>query len=293
MKIKRNIIPAVLLITAVMFTACAKKTDKVLDNPQKYKSAQADLFSTTFEEAEAQYILPKTLDEFIESCHAVALVEVESVTPVDKNFDVVTCRVEKDYFGNINYWGMDEGYIKFYPTDDGRYKVGERRFFFMYAFGTNTFPNVKYYEADPMVRLKLNDDGTMEVFTEFLDHYGITSDLDMDAYLEDYADGHMKPSIEDPLRYYSYEEALENSTRIIKVEVTGRENFSYLVDRIYVNIIENLSSEGQTGNDSILIPEAAVCESEKEYVILLDEKDDVISPEYSIMSVEKYEELIG
>lgn len=288
----KSIYLAIFSLIIALLTACSPRTVDIA--PQYHANISENVSLTTNSVDDSTSV--GTLDELISYCSAVALVEITDITAYNSHELEHNCRVITDYFGNLNYSGMDNGYITLQTTgEESWYQVGDLAILFLTAQASESFPYVLYFDADNFCRVKLLDDGTLEIFaTDAQLTYGVSSDTDLNEYITAYAKTHTKPAIEAIAAYSSYENAVLNSAVAINVTVNTRSEYTKYLDKIDVTVGTVLFGETDylpNNTYTIRVPKNAVTVPGEDYVILLNENGRVIISDYTIMTAEQYAQL--
>ena len=83
----------------------------------------------------------RNIDYVLDHCKAAVLAEIVSCEEYYAEEREYTCRIIHDYFGNINYEGMESGYITVLE-DEGVYKAGDTAFLFLNYLASPYFPYI-------------------------------------------------------------------------------------------------------------------------------------------------------
>ena len=227
------------------------------------------------------------LHNFIKSGNALALVEVEEVRPFLRG-DQALCRVEKDYYDNLNYKGSDEGYIYIY-TDEGAFSEGERRYLVLQGMDILVYPHIVYAPRDGGFDMFENEDGTISIEeTKGPIAYDITNDTDIDALFTDIAQSSKTPFIEFLERPGSYSEMLNIADNALRVKIIGMDEKSeYFYTVTFIILDEDVTGEYEKGENYIqYLTNANECEIDGEYMLFL--YDGQCLGDYALMPYAEY-----
>ena len=144
----------------------------------------------------------KVLEDYLEECEAAVKVEVTEVT--EKNlFNVYyTCRVVEDYFKNLNYYGMEDGYINVYDSDIN-YEVGDVAYMFLTGEMLKGYKHICYlqlsdvagYIDTKIVKGKIVP--VIEIYSAVSENnvYGLEKRQDIEREIINYAKDNSKPLV--------------------------------------------------------------------------------------------------
>ena len=87
----------------------------------------------------------KTLRDYLEECEAAVKVEIVEIENKNEFSVRYICRVDEDYFGNVNYYGMEETHISVYDSKMN-YSVGDEAYMFLTAENIKGYKHIAYLQ---------------------------------------------------------------------------------------------------------------------------------------------------
>jgi len=142
---------AILLLCCLVLTlcACGKEETPVRDISGSPGAAMVDnsLYTegTDIQSVYDNLYQVKTLQDYLEECEAAVKVEIVEIERKNEFSVRYVCRVDEDYFDNINYYGMEENYISVYDSEMN-YSVGDEAYMFLTAENIKGYKHIAYLQ---------------------------------------------------------------------------------------------------------------------------------------------------
>lgn len=160
-----------LLVFCMLFSACSNQNsnrDNAVRNDTDFSSASTDLTETeeTYPHPNSFTAPVRTVDEYLDNCKAAVKVEIVDTVELYELNVYYTCRVIEDYFGNLNYFGMEEGYINVYDSII-KYEPGDIAYMFLKAEDITSYPHIVYLQLsykNGYVRTKYEDGKFVSIY---------------------------------------------------------------------------------------------------------------------------------
>lgn len=196
----------IVIFSALIVTLCACSAPSVRDISGS-RGEEMIVNSLYTEKTDVQALLDelyqvKELKDYLEECEAAVKVEVTEVT--EKNiFNVYyTCRIVEDYFENLNYYGMEDGYINVYDSEIN-YEVGDVAYMFLTGEELKGYKHICYlqlpavagYIDTKIVKGKIVP--VVEIYSAVSEKnvYGLEKRQDLETEIINYAKDHSKPLV--------------------------------------------------------------------------------------------------
>ena len=228
----------------------------------------------------------RNIDYVLDHCEAAILAEIIRCDEYYAEEREYTCRVIHDYFGNINFEGMESGYITVLE-DDGVYKVGDQVFLFLNHIASPYFPYIVYIPADYYCQITLTNNNTLSFFAPDIEefHYGLAEDFDLSEYIFQYAAQHEKRAIIGRTVYTNGETAREAADAMLCIAILERSEQTKYVDKIIANVVSVLKGTRDYEQNRVIlyIPKEVECIIGKQYFVLIDKRDDLLAGNYSML----------
>lgn len=225
---------SVLLLAALVLSLCACSTKDAQDSISYNDNSEFSLSDGDMENAgKAEKVNVKTPIECLDACYAAARVEIADLEIINQFSYRYVCKVIEDYFGNLDYRGMDEGYISLYCSHRS-YETGDTAHLFLRASEDIVYPHVLYFSLPSTLGFtdtKDSENGFVQVgnYTiyngveplEGNDIFGIPASADLDSIIREYVKEHPKDTLEGLFPdIQSYEDMEELATEIWLIKPT-------------------------------------------------------------------------
>lgn len=227
------------------------------------------------------------LTALIKRGNALVLLEVVDVKPFISG-DQVLCRVEKDYWGNLNYYGTEEGYIYVY-SHSNEFEVGDMPYLILYGSDSQLYPHIRYGQRDSDFNVMYNADGSISVDELTRISYNITEDTDIDSIFSSSVNIVDIPKIHTLERPDSFDAAYKLSDNMLSIQVVDtRGKCDYFYAITFVALSDDLHGEYSKGEvyiKNVTLPNE--CEINGEYVLFLQDNHSLGN--YALMPLEAFE----
>ena len=244
----------------------------------------------------AEEIKPANFIQFLDQCTVAAKVRIIESNPFSTDGKVYQfkCEVLEDYFGNIDYDGVEPGFI--YVYDQTTMEPEEIRYMFLDARELLFYPHLPYAQIGSDFRVRIEDNRL--VFTFPTCTYGLSESDDLDAIIRNYAEN--TDLTEKLITYFpqigSYEDMASIATDVWLIEVKqySPHEVNLYCGTINFEIIEvlrgeyDLTEEGSQFYKSIISSELSFEPGER-YILMLgkypyyEQTTTIISEHYAFL----------
>ena len=226
------------------------------------------------------------LTALIKRGNALVLAEVVEIKPFIYG-DQVLCRVEKDYWGNLNYYGSEEGYIYVYSYEN-EFKIGDMPYLVLYGSDSQLYPHIRYGQRDSDFNVMYRPDG---IFVDELTkiNYKITDNIDIDQTFSSSIDIVDTPEIHTLERPDSFDAAYKMADDLLPIQVVDtKEKCDYFYAITFVALSDDKHGDyvkGEVYIKNVTLPNE--CESGEEYVLFLQNNHAL--GDYALMPLDAFE----